>query len=87
MYRSGDRGRFLPTGAMELMRRCDFVAKIRGYSVGLGAVEAALGELPDSSAAVAIAVGEEGSGKKLIAYVAPEDWANVPTEHNVRLPI
>ena len=26
LYRTGDRGRFLPTGELELVGRCDFMA-------------------------------------------------------------
>jgi len=84
MYQTGDRGRFLPSGALELMGRCDFMVKIRGYSVVLGAVEAALGELPHISSAVVQAVGAEGEDKKLVAYIVPENWKEVPTEAEVR---
>eukprot|EP00397_Hematodinium_sp_SG-2012_P001900 GEMP01001905.1.p1 GENE.GEMP01001905.1~~GEMP01001905.1.p1 ORF type:complete len:1374 (+),score=347.63 GEMP01001905.1:312-4433(+) len=84
MYKTGDRGRFLPSGAVELMGRCDFMVKIRGYSVVLGAIEAALAELPNISAAVVNAEGTEGSDKKLIAYIVPENWENTPNEQQVR---
>src|SRR5215217_7357767 len=42
MYRSGDRARILSDGSLEIMGRVDFMVKIRGYSVELGAVEAAI---------------------------------------------
>src|SRR5215203_2195746 len=44
MYRSGDRARILPDGTLEILGRVDFMVKIRGYSVELGAVEAAIEE-------------------------------------------
>ena len=42
MYRSGDRARILSDGSLEILGRVDFMVKIRGYSVELGAVEAAI---------------------------------------------
>src|SRR5215210_2171503 len=42
MYRTGDRARILTDGSLEILGRVDFMVKIRGYSVELGAVEAAI---------------------------------------------
>ncbi|WP_162827946.1 AMP-binding protein, partial [Escherichia coli] len=42
MYRTGDRARILSDGSLEILGRVAFMVKIRGYSVALGAVEAAL---------------------------------------------
>ncbi|KAL7541007.1 hypothetical protein ACHAXR_010553, partial [Thalassiosira sp. AJA248-18] len=70
MYRTGDRARFLPNGQIEILGRCDFMVKIRGYSVVLGAVETALVEHVKLSSCVVVADGEEGSeDKQLIAYL------------------
>lgn len=70
MYRTGDRARFLPNGQLEILGRCDFMVKIRGYSVVLGAVETALVEHVKLSSCVVVADGEEGSeDKQLIAYL------------------
>ncbi|MGH3088477.1 MAG: amino acid adenylation domain-containing protein, partial [Rubrobacteraceae bacterium] len=44
MYRTGDRARRLPDGDQEVLGRCDFMVKVRGYSIELGAVEAAIEE-------------------------------------------
>jgi len=70
MYRTGDRARFLPNGQLEILGRCDFMVKIRGYSVVLGAVETALVDHVKLSSCVVVADGEEGSeDKQLIAYL------------------
>ena len=70
MYRTGDRARFLPNGQLEILGRCDFMVKIRGYSVVLGAVETALVDHVRLSSCVVVADGEEGSeDKQLIAYL------------------
>jgi amino acid adenylation domain-containing protein len=68
MFRTGDRGRYRPDGAVVLAGRCDDQVKVRGYRVELGEVEAALSALPDVAAAAVVAVdGPAGSG--LRAYV------------------
>ena len=74
MYRTGDRAKFLPDGTLELLGRCDFMVKVRGYSVVLSAVESALAEHDDVSTAVVLAVGDEGTDKRLVAYVVPAVW-------------
>lgn len=84
LYRTGDRGRFLPDGTLELCGRCDSMVKIRGYSVVLGAVEAALAEHPLVSTAVVVAEGDEGTDKRLVAYIVPAEWERVPSAHTLR---
>ena len=49
----------MPDGTLELVGRCDFMVKIRGYSVVLGAVEAALSSHQNISTAVVITDGQE----------------------------
>jgi amino acid adenylation domain-containing protein/thioester reductase-like protein len=86
LYKTGDMGRLLPNGHLEILGRCDFMVKIRGYSVVLGAIETALAKHLKLSSAVVLAVGEEGSreGKKLVAYVVPTLWSDPPSAASVR---
>jgi amino acid adenylation domain-containing protein len=42
LYRTGDRGRYLPDGNIELIGRMDNQVKIRGYRIELGEIEAVL---------------------------------------------
>ncbi|KAJ8571615.1 hypothetical protein ON010_g5222 [Phytophthora cinnamomi] len=84
VYRTGDRARFLPNGHLELIGRCDFMVKIRGYSVVLGAVESALAQHPLVSTSVVLTEGDEGEDKRLVAYIVPEDWERVPSASNLR---
>ena len=84
VYRTGDRARFLANGQLELIGRCDFMVKIRGYSVVLGAVESALAQHPLVSTSVVLTEGNEGSDKRLVAYIVPEDWEKVPSASNLR---
>ncbi|CAH0520661.1 unnamed protein product [Peronospora belbahrii] len=84
VYRTGDRARFLPNGHLELIGRCDFMVKIRGYSVVLGAVESALAQHSLVSTSVVLTEGDEGEDKRLVAYIVPEDWEKVPSASNLR---
>jgi amino acid adenylation domain-containing protein/thioester reductase-like protein len=86
LYRTGDLGRILPDSKeLEILGRCDFMVKIRGYSVVLGAIETALAKHPRLSSAVVLAVGGEGSrDKKLVAYVVPVAWKDPPSASSVR---
>jgi amino acid adenylation domain-containing protein/thioester reductase-like protein len=72
MYRTGDRGRILPDGNLEILGRADFRVRIRGYNVELGAVEAAIEENVAIRACVVVSEGDEGEDKRLVAYVVPE---------------
>src|ERR687890_16239 len=72
MYRTGDRARILSDGSLEIMGRVDFMVKIRGYSVELGAVEAAIEDGLAVKSCVVISEGEEGEDKRLVAYIVPD---------------
>ncbi|MER8961755.1 alpha/beta fold hydrolase [Mesorhizobium sp. M0701] len=76
MFRTGDLGRMLPSGQLEIIGRCAFMVKIRGYSVVPGSVEAAL--LRHSAVASAAVVPEldptTGQPDRLIAYVVLRNW-------------
>ncbi len=86
MYRTGDRGRILGDGRLEILGRADFRVRIRGYNVELGAVEAAIEEKLAVRACVVVSEGNEGEDKRLVAYLVPEpgddhrfsDWALDP---------
>jgi amino acid adenylation domain-containing protein/non-ribosomal peptide synthase protein (TIGR01720 family) len=74
LYRTGDRGRYLPDGALELLGREDAQVKIQGYRVELGEIEAVLGEHPGvrMAAAAAIPAGNDPRGeRRLVACVVP----------------
>jgi amino acid adenylation domain-containing protein/thioester reductase-like protein len=72
MYRTGDKARILADGSLEILGRVDFMVKIRGYSVELGAVEAAIERNLAVRACVVISEGEEGEDKRLVAYLVPD---------------
>nr|WP_258599072.1 type I polyketide synthase [Mesorhizobium sp. AR07] len=71
MFRTGDFGRMLPNGQLEILGRCAFMVKIRGYSVVPGSVEAALLRHSDVCSAAVVPELDPTTGQpdKLIAYV------------------
>jgi amino acid adenylation domain-containing protein/thioester reductase-like protein len=76
MYRTGDRARILSDGSLEILGRVDFMVKIRGYSVELGAVEAAIEKGLAVRSCVVVSEGEEGEDKRLVAYMVPDPEDN-----------
>ncbi|AZE60637.1 MULTISPECIES: non-ribosomal peptide synthetase [Pseudomonas fluorescens group] len=63
LYRTGDRGRYLPGGELEFLGRDDGQVKIRGHRVELGEIDAALLATPGVDSAVSLLSGE------LLAFV------------------
>ncbi|HEX7241330.1 MAG TPA: amino acid adenylation domain-containing protein, partial [Longimicrobiaceae bacterium] len=78
MYRTGDLGRLRPDGALEHLGRVDLQAKVRGHRVEPGEVEAALLEHPRVAEAAVAALGEDGGGAYLAAYVVGADGEPPP---------
>lgn len=66
LYRSGDRVRRLPNGALEFLGRGDGQVKIRGFRVELGEIEQVIGQFPGVGHCAA--AWHEGQSV-LIAYV------------------
>ena len=70
LYRTGDRGRYLPDGCIEFMGRTDSQVKIQGYRIELGEVEATLVQHPAVKEAVVTAQdAKKKNTKQLVAYV------------------
>ncbi len=73
IYRTGDRGRFLPGGELEFLGRKDFQVKVRGMRVETGAVEAFLAAHP-AVEECAVAGRVSPSGETLLAaYFVPRE--------------
>ncbi|NTX61539.1 non-ribosomal peptide synthase/polyketide synthase [Myxococcus sp. CA051A] len=69
IYRTGDRGRWLADGNLELQGRADEQVKVRGFRVELGEVEVALKELPGVTDAAVVVRRTGGGEKQLVGYV------------------
>ncbi|MEU6061936.1 amino acid adenylation domain-containing protein [Streptomyces sp. NPDC047097] len=78
LYRTGDRGRWLADGTLRFLGRDDDQAKIRGYRVEPGEVEAALKAVPGVTDAVVHAADQ-----RLLGYYTAADGAD-PGEDPIR---
>ena len=74
LYRTGDRVRLRPDGALEYLGRLDNQVKIRGFRVEPGEVEAVLSRCPGVREC-AVVVREDRGERRLVAYAAMEEGA------------
>ena len=70
VYRTGDRVRRLPDGALEFVGRLDGQVKIRGFRVELGEIEAALAACRHVANAAAVLRSDEGEAVLAVYAVA-----------------
>lgn len=75
MFRTGDSGRLLPNGCLEIFGRLDFMVKMRGYSIVPSAIEATLLWHKNvlSAAVEAVCDTKTGQVDRLVAYVVLKD--------------
>ncbi|MEL6779898.1 MAG: amino acid adenylation domain-containing protein, partial [Cyanobacteria bacterium J06597_16] len=71
LYKTGDRVRYRPDGALEFLGRFDQQIKIRGFRIETGEIETALRQHSAVQEAVVIAHGD--TDKQLVAYVVAND--------------
>ena len=69
LYRTGDRGRWLPDLRLEFLGRFDDQIKVRGFRIEPGEVEAALLEYAAVSQVVVIARKDKSGQSRIYAYV------------------
>ncbi|MEP6914052.1 MAG: amino acid adenylation domain-containing protein [Acidobacteriota bacterium] len=69
IYRTGDRGRYRPDGALEILGRLDDQTKIRGVRVEPAEVSAVLARHPAVAACVVTSVKDVEGANALAAYV------------------
>ncbi|CAF1523383.1 unnamed protein product, partial [Rotaria sordida] len=72
LYRTGDYGRFVPSGYIEFVGRKDFQVKLRGHRIELGEIEYHLEQHPDIHQAI---VTVDNKSQRLIAYIMPENYS------------
>ncbi|MDO8341559.1 MAG: amino acid adenylation domain-containing protein [Cellvibrio sp.] len=73
LYKTGDRGRYLPDGNIEFQGRIDNQVKVRGYRIELGEIESAIKHY-DSVKNAIVTHHNRGQKDQLVAYVT----LNVP---------
>ncbi|APU15020.1 non-ribosomal peptide synthetase [Actinoalloteichus fjordicus] len=69
LYRTGDRARFGPDGAVEYLGRRDGQVKLRGYRIELGEIESALLESDLVGQAAVVLRGVDGA-RRLVGFVS-----------------
>jgi amino acid adenylation domain-containing protein/thioester reductase-like protein len=72
LYKTGDLGRWLPNGNIELIGRVDNQIKLRGFRIELGEIEAVLGKHPMVKESVVLVREDRPKQQQLVAYVVPE---------------
>lgn len=75
MYKTGDRGRYLPDGRLEFLGRIDFQVKLHGFRIELEEIEHWLLSYPGVRQAAASVKTLGLRGDHLIAYLSPTDAA------------
>jgi len=83
VYRTGDLVRCDERGEFVYLGRRDTQVKVRGHRIELEAIEAKLAESPGVRAAACTVQGE-GSGRVVVAFVAPTDSAQPPDLEEIR---
>ncbi|KAK5944156.1 large subunit of alpha-aminoadipate reductase [Knufia obscura] len=72
LYRSGDLGRYTPTGDVECSGRADDQVKIRGFRIELGEVDTHLSQYPLVRENVTLVRRDKFEEQTLVSYVVPQ---------------
>ncbi|OBF90840.1 hypothetical protein A5791_16070 [Mycobacterium sp. 852002-51163_SCH5372311] len=72
IYRTGDRGRFLPDGRLQHLGRYDDQLKIRGFRIEPGEIESTLCEHPEIGGCAVIGREAPNGERQLVAYIVGE---------------
>ncbi|EEB05845.1 aminoadipate-semialdehyde dehydrogenase [Schizosaccharomyces japonicus yFS275] len=73
MYRSGDLGRYIPSGDVECTGRADDQVKIRGFRIELGEINTHLSRHPNVRENITLVRRNKDEEPTLVAYVVPQN--------------
>ena len=68
LYRSGDHGRWLPSGKLDFLGRRDHQVKISGFRIEIGEIENTLLRAPGVRDAAVVVAERPGRGKQLVGF-------------------
>jgi len=77
MYRSGDLGRYMPSGIVECTGRADDQVKIRGFRIELGEIDTHLSQHPLVRENVTLVRRDKDEEKILVSYFVPLEGSNL----------
>ncbi|MFB7915607.1 amino acid adenylation domain-containing protein [Streptomyces sp. NPDC056061] len=83
-HRTGDRGRLLPDGALEIAGRADNQIKVRGHRVELEEIESTLRKAPGVTDTGAYAETENGEARVVACFTADEETAPAALRGHLR---
>jgi len=72
MYRSGDLGRYMPTGDVECVGRADDQVKFRGFRIELGEIDEYLSDHEMVLDNVTLVRRNKDEEQTLVNYIAPD---------------
>ncbi len=79
LHRTGELGRYLPDGNVELLGSRDSQVEVDGHRFALSEVEAHLSAHPRVGMAAVAVTGDSDGHQRLMAYVVPQrDWDGAP---------
>ncbi|HET7112670.1 MAG TPA: amino acid adenylation domain-containing protein, partial [Pyrinomonadaceae bacterium] len=84
IYRTGDLGRLLPGGELEILGRLDHQLKIRGLRIEPAEIEVVLGGHAAVREAVVVAREDTPNDKRLVAYIVSRSGDSSPSASELR---
>lgn len=78
LYRTGDVGKRLVDGSLQLLGRRDNQIKLRGFRIELGDIESVVAKAPGVRQCAVVVVRKENGDGQLVAYVVPRDASAQP---------
>lgn len=85
MYRTGDLGKYLPSGEIEFLGRIDSQVKVRGFRIELEEIECAMLKIPEIKECVVSTKKNKNDEKYLVGYyVADEVISNTYIIQNLK---
>ena len=84
LYKTGDLGRSLPDGTIEILGRIDFQVKVNGYRVELQEIEAVLAQHPQIRQAAVDYYQDPEGRRRLVAYCVTGSQSDALDEAGVR---